>query len=325
MAIAGAATTSPFLGHIPFHFGKSSSLHFIHNSVCIFKVKALFWGSTRNVNPADNLLSYSQGDAGTREKRSICVFSSISEGSPGNPSSRSAGGAKRTVLITGVSRGLGKALALELAKRGHCIIGCGRSQDKLNALQAELASATYSASENKHLLMNVDVSLNSSVEEFARAVMEKKSVPDIIVNSAGAINRNNKLWEVPAEEFDSVIDTNLKGTANVLRHFIPLMLEKKQGVIINMSSAWGRSGAAQVAPYCASKWAVEGLTRSVAKELPPGMAAVALNPGVIYTDMLQSCFGNSASLYQTPESWAPVAANMILNLTIADNGASLSV
>lgn len=66
------------------------------------------------------------------------------------------------------------------------------------------------------------------------------------VNCAGTINGNNKLWEVPADEFDSVIDTNLKGTANVLRHFIPLMLEKKQGVIINMSSGWGRSGAAQV-------------------------------------------------------------------------------
>ncbi|KAH0783205.1 hypothetical protein KY290_002803 [Solanum tuberosum] len=242
-----------------------------------------------------------------------------------NPSMRSAGGAIRTLLITGVSRGLGKALALELAKRGHYIIGGARSQDKLNAFQTELASSTNPPSENKHLLMSVDVSLNSSVEEFARAVMEKKGVPDIIVNCAGTINRNNKLWEVPAEEFDSVIDTNLKGTANVLRHFIPLMLEKKQGVIVNMSSGWGRSGAAQVAPYCASKWAIEGLTASVAKELPPGMAAVALNPGVIYTDMLQSCFGNSASLYQTPESWAPKAANMILNLTMADNGASLSV
>ena len=59
----------------------------------------------------------------------------------------------------------------------------------------------------------------------------------------------------------------------------------------------------QVAPYCASKWAIEGLTRSVAKELPEGMAVIALNPGVINTDMLASCFGSSAALYQTPEAW----------------------
>ncbi|KAI8555081.1 hypothetical protein RHMOL_Rhmol05G0146900 [Rhododendron molle] len=266
---------------------------------------------------------------------------------------RGGGGAHRTVLITGVSRGLGRALALEMAKRGHTVIGCSRSQDKLDSLHSELSSSAFPAAQpdsnpsspDRHLFMNVDVRSNSSVEELARAVVEKKGVPDIIVNNAGTINRNNRLWEVPVEEFDTVIDINVKGIANMLRHFIPLMIERKQGIIVNMSSGWGRSAAAQlilnfqydfdfflelirfwqVAPYCASKWAVEGLTRSVAKELPSGMAIVALNPGVINTDMLTSCFGSSSSLYQTPESWAPKAATMILNLTIADNGASLSV
>ncbi|GKV31609.1 hypothetical protein SLEP1_g40286 [Rubroshorea leprosula] len=145
------------------------------------------------------------------------------------------------------------------------------------------------------------------------------------VNNAGTINKNNKIWDVPAEEFDTVIDTNVKGIANVLRHFIPLMLPNKRGIIVNMSSGWGRSGAALVAPYCASKWAIEGLSRSVAKELPDGMAVIALSPGVINTEMLESCFGASASLYQTPEAWALKAATMILNLTAADNGASLTV
>ncbi|KAL0422206.1 UNVERIFIED_CONTAM: NADPH-dependent pterin aldehyde reductase [Sesamum latifolium] len=122
------------------------------------------------------------------------------------------------------------------------------------------------------------------------------------LNNAGTINRNNNIWEVPVDEFDAVIDTNIKGIANVLRHFIPIMIENKHGIIVNMSSGWGRSAAAQVAPYCASKWAVEGMTRAVAKELPPGLAAVALSPGVINTELLQSCFGNSATLYPTPES-----------------------
>ncbi|KAF7842824.1 NADPH-dependent pterin aldehyde reductase [Senna tora] len=233
----------------------------------------------------------------------------------------------RTVLITGVSKGLGRSLALELAKRGHTVIGCSRAQDKLNALHNDLSSSadSNSSSSDKHLLLNADVRSNSSVEELARIVMEKKGVPDIIVNNAGTINRNNKIWEVPVEEFDTVMDTNVKGTANVLRHFIPMMITRKQGIIVNMSSGWGRSGAALVAPYCASKWAIEGLTRSVAKELPEGMAVVALNPGVINTEMLASCFGNSAALYQAPEAWALKAATMILNLTAADNGASLTV
>ncbi|KDP42495.1 hypothetical protein JCGZ_00292 [Jatropha curcas] len=232
-----------------------------------------------------------------------------------------ASSAGKTVMVTGVSKGLGRALALELAKRGHTVIGCSRAQDKLNSLQSELTSDRN----DHHLLLNVDVRSNSSVEELAKAVMEKKGVPDIIVNNAGTINRNNKLWEVPVEEFDTVIDTNVKGVANVLRHFIPLMLPNKRGIIVNMSSGWGRSGAALVAPYCASKWAIEGLTRSVAKELPDGMAVIALNPGVIHTEMLQSCFGTSASLYQAPDAWASKAATMILNLTGADNGASLTV
>ena len=66
------------------------------------------------------------------------------------------------------------------------------------------------------------------------------------MNNAGTINKNNKLWEVPAEEFDAVLDTNVKGTANVLRQFIPLMIERNHGIMINMSSGWGRSAAAQV-------------------------------------------------------------------------------
>ncbi|KAK2661805.1 hypothetical protein Ddye_000379 [Dipteronia dyeriana] len=228
-------------------------------------------------------------------------------------------GGSRTVLITGVSKGLGRALAVELAKRGHNVIGCARTQEKLLSLQSEFPNS------DNHLFLNVDVKSNSSVEELARLVVEKKGVPDIIVNNAGTINKNNKIWEVPPEEFDSVIDTNVKGVTNMLRHFIPLMIPNKQGIIVNMSSGWGRSGAALVAPYCASKWAVEGLSRSVAKELPDGMAIVALNPGVINTEMLASCFGASSALYQAPDAWALKAATMILNLTGADNGASLTV
>ncbi|XP_058097566.1 NADPH-dependent pterin aldehyde reductase [Magnolia sinica] len=235
---------------------------------------------------------------------------------------KGGGGMSRTVLITGVSRGLGRALALEMAKRGHTVIGCARSQDRIASLQAEFSQQE---DPSKHLLMDIDIRSDSNIEELARLVMEKKGVPDIIVNNAGTINKNNKIWQVPAEEFDSVIDTNIKGTANVLRHFLPPMIEKKQGIIVNISSGWGRSAAAEVAPYCASKWAIEGLTRSVAKELPLGVAIVALSPGVVNTEMLASCFGSSASLYQTPEAWAPKAAMMILNLTTEDNGASLTV
>ncbi|RVX05850.1 NADPH-dependent pterin aldehyde reductase [Vitis vinifera] len=98
-----------------------------------------------------------------------------------------AGGGNRTVLITGVGKGLGRALALEIAKRGHTVVGCSRSQDRLTSLQSELSSVASSpqsdsavSSSDRHFFMTVDVRSNSSVEELARAVMEKKGVPDII-------------------------------------------------------------------------------------------------------------------------------------------------
>jgi hypothetical protein len=82
---------------------------------------------------------------------------------------------------------------------------------------------------------------------YMKKYLQKSNYWEVVaVNNAGTINKNNKTWNVPAEEFDTVVDTNIKGTANVLRHFIPLMLQKKHGMIINLSSGWGRSSAAEV-------------------------------------------------------------------------------
>ncbi|XP_022156280.1 NADPH-dependent pterin aldehyde reductase-like isoform X2 [Momordica charantia] len=235
--------------------------------------------------------------------------------------SRRGAAASRKVLITGVSKGLGRALALELASRGHTIIGCSRDQTKLDSLHAELSKS----SSNEHLLFNADVRSNNKVKEFAHAVEEKKLTPDIIVNNAGLAHKSGKIWELDVEDFDKVIDTNVKGIGNILRHFIPLMLPNNQGIIVNMSSGAGRNAHEDFAPYCTSKWAVEGLSKCIAKGLPEGMATVALNPGTIYTDMLALCMGELASQFQSPDKWAARAATMILDLTTTDNGASLTV
>lgn len=96
----------------------------------------------------------------------------------------------------------------------------------------------------------------------------------------------------------SPVSTDIWQHGNVLKIFYSINKYKTGHLFLPITYL-----ISQVAPYCASKWAVEGLTRSVAKELPSGVGVVALNPGVINTDMLASCFGNSASLYQTPESW----------------------
>ena len=104
-----------------------------------------------------------------------------------------------------------------------------------------------------------------------------------------------------------------------------LASQRGQGVIVNVSSGWGRSVSSGVAPYCASKWAIEGLTKALAEELPAGMAAVPLNPGVIDTDMLRQCWSVEASKYPKAEVWAKAAAPFILGLGPKQNGQSVTV
>ena len=223
----------------------------------------------------------------------------------------------KTILITGVSRGLGRAMAEEFIRLGHTVIGCGRSEKKVSELQKRFRSP--------HDFHVVDVADDKAVAAWASEILKSHSVPDLLLNNAALINRNAPLWEVPAQEFSDVIDVNIKGVTNVIRYFVPAMINRRSGVIVNFSSGWGRSTDAEVAPYCATKWAIEGLTKSLAQELPAGMAAVPLNPGIIATDMLQSCFGGfSIGLIQTPEQWAKGAVPFLLKISAGDNGKSLS-
>lgn len=223
----------------------------------------------------------------------------------------------RRVLITGVSRGLGQAMAGEFARLGHVVIGCGRSRRPIADLQARLGTP--------HRFDVVDVADDAAVKAWAAEVLKSHGTPDLLINNAALINRNAPLWKVPAQEFDSIIDVNIKGTANVLRHFVPAMLKADRGVIVNFSSGWGRAVDAEVAPYCATKWAIEGLTRALAQELPAGLAAIPLNPGIIDTAMLRSCFGEGAGGYPGPEEWARQAVPFLLALGPRHNGKPLTV
>jgi NAD(P)-dependent dehydrogenase (short-subunit alcohol dehydrogenase family) len=150
-------------------------------------------------------------------------------------------------------------------------------------------------------------------------------VPDLLINNAALMNDPAPLWAIPAEKFAQVINVNVIGVTNVIRAFVPAMVERKKGVVVNLSSGWGRSVSPEVAPYCASKWAIEGLTKALAEELPPGMAAVPLNPGVIDTAMLRQCWAEGAAGHIRPEAWAEAAAPFLLKLGPKDNGKSLTV
>jgi NAD(P)-dependent dehydrogenase (short-subunit alcohol dehydrogenase family) len=223
---------------------------------------------------------------------------------------------KKIVVITGVTRGLGRAMVEEFARLGHTVVGCGRSQKEIAQLRGKMGKP--------HAFATVDVAVDDEVQTWATEVLRSHCPPSLLLNNAAIINKNARLWEVGVDEFSQLLDVNVKGTVSVIHHFLPAMIKQGEGVVVNFSSGWGRSTDAEVAPYCASKWAIEGLTQSLSQELPSGLAAVALNPGIINTDMLRSCFGGSASSYPTPDRWVKTAVPFLLKLGPGDNGRQLT-
>lgn len=224
----------------------------------------------------------------------------------------------KTVCITGCSRGLGRAMIDHFAEDGWTIVGCARSAEIVQQL-----SDNYTT--GGHRFITCDTSDLASVAAFSSEILRNPGPPDLLLNNAAIINRNADLWDVDPEEFSNVIDVNIKGVYHVIRELVPAMLQRGSGVIVNFSSGWGRSTSPEVAPYCASKWAIEGLSEAMSQSMPSGMATIALNPGIINTDMLQSCFGDEASSFPDAEQWAKTAVPFLQNLSASDNGRALTV
>jgi NAD(P)-dependent dehydrogenase (short-subunit alcohol dehydrogenase family) len=222
----------------------------------------------------------------------------------------------RRILITGVSRGLGRAMAQGLAALGHTIIGCARSRASITQLQERFPKP--------HRFDVVDISNNNDVARWADAVITDGGPPELVLNNAGVINESAQLWETPPEEFARLVNVNILGVYHVVRHFVPAMVERNTGIIVNFSSGWGRSASPLVGPYCTTKFAVEGFSKALAAELPAAMASIPLNPGVIHTEMLETCWGETASNFPSAEQWAKKVVPYLLTLSARDNGRSLT-
>ncbi|MEH7435622.1 SDR family oxidoreductase [Bacillus thuringiensis] len=223
----------------------------------------------------------------------------------------------KSVIITGVTQGLGRAMVDRFDELGWNIYGCGRSKDKIEELKKQYSKI--------HDFQVIDVSDSQQVNNWANYILNRHTAPDMIINNASIVNQNAQLWKITAQEFENVMNVNVNGVVNVIRAFVPAMVARKEGIIINMSSSWGREGEAELAPYCASKFAIEGITKSMALELPHGMAVVVLDPGgSISTPMLKSCAPQYINESPTPETWSHKATQYILNITIDKNGDSLT-
>ncbi len=216
-------------------------------------------------------------------------------------------------VISGATKGLGLALATELVSHGWRVAGCGTSA----------ASMAAAGDTGVHLSV-VDVTDVPSVTAWAHEI----GAPDLVIANAGVVNAPAPIWDIAPETFEQALAVNVGGVANLARAFLPAMIARGSGTFVAISSGWGRRGKEGLSPYCASKFAVEGLVQSVALEVPAPVLVVSLDPGNgVRTAMLDTCLPDERDVpYPTPEAWASQAIAYLLDEALhAPNGSALKV
>ena len=186
----------------------------------------------------------------------------------------------KVAVVTGAGRGIGRAVAIAYAKMGANVVCVSRTQENSTKVATEIEALGQ-----KSWAFAVDVSDTSAVESSAKNILEATGKVDILVNNAG-VTRDNLLMRMSEEEWDTVLNTNLKGAFNFTKAFTRPFMKQRSGRIINIASVIGLIGNAGQSNYAASKAALIGFTKSVAKELAPrGVTVNAIAPGFIETDM----------------------------------------
>ena len=189
-------------------------------------------------------------------------------------------------FVSGASRGIGAACAVELARNGFDVMINYNKSEKAAKKVAEQVEALG----RKAVLCRLDVSDYGAVNAVCSELVHRFGTPDVLVNNAG-VSISGLVQDVTEEQWDALIGGNLKSMFNLCKAFVPGMVSRKSGCIVNISSMWGQTGASFESVYSASKGGVDAFTKSLAKELgPSGIRVNAVSPGCILTDM---CAGYS--------------------------------
>ncbi len=223
------------------------------------------------------------------------------EGEGGLPFGPLAG---KVAVVTGASRGIGQAIAATLAAAGARVAGCAR-----HAAAGVLAC---------------DVGRPVDVAAFAEEVLRRFGPPDVVVNNAGIVVRS-RVDELAIDDWEAVMDSNLKGTFLVTRAFLPAMRARRRGRIVNIASISGRQGTAGLTAYCAAKHGVVGFTRALAEEVrADGITVNAVCPGSVDTEMLRVGMPG-AEPAMSPEDVAGVVLYLAAGAPSAMTGSSVDV
>lgn len=220
-------------------------------------------------------------------------------------------------LVTGGGRGIGRATCLALAREGANVIVTARSKEEIDQVRRSVENIGPES-----LAISADIRNETDVRDMVADSMERFGRIDILVNNAGVAVRK-PLVETSAEEFDTVMGVNVKGLFLCTKYVLPHMLEKGSGKIINVSSGAGKSGIGQLSVYSASKFAVIGLTESVAQEVAGKVGVYAVCPGSVDTGMYRSLYGDTPSL--KPEDVASRIVEICLPGSRASSGSCVTV
>jgi 3-oxoacyl-[acyl-carrier protein] reductase len=220
-------------------------------------------------------------------------------------------------VVTGASRGIGRAAAIALARRGLDVVLLARTTSDLGAVAAEVEKEGARA-----LALRCDVTSPGEVSEACARSLGELGTPTVVVNNAGMIRRA-AVHEMSLDDFRLVIDTNLTGTFLVTRVFLPSMLASKKGRVIQMASISSTLGTARASAYCAAKWGVVGFTKSLAEELRgTGLCTMSILPGSVDTAMLE---GSGFAPQMTAEDVARAVVYAALDAPPAMNGSSIEL
>lgn len=227
----------------------------------------------------------------------------------------------KNALITGAGKGIGKAIALALAKEGVNVILIARTQDEIDSVAAKVRSLRVKA-----LAITADVADINSVNAAVEKALAEFGTIDILINNAG-IAAFGKFLELEPTDWERIIQVNLMGTYYVTRAVLPNMIERQTGDIINISSTAGLSGNALTSAYSASKFAVLGLTDSLMQEVRKhNIRVTALTPSTVATDMakeLKLTDGNPETVMQAEDMAELIIAQLKLNRRVFIKNSSI--